>query len=301
MLYLYLIYVIVSAIILALAKRNVKEWLLGMTLVSFLPLIGWLLPSIWPKKFISNEGKFLEDYMNEQTNDIEIELLTKEESVKREKELNVIPIKEALVINDFTTRRKLMLDVLKKDTMQYIDVIKMAVLNEDSETSHFAVAAVMEVKRKLSLSLQRFSVEFEKNQQDTTVARSYAQVVKEYMASGFLDDQTLKKYKYIYIQAVGILIEHGQGEPEIYEEKMSVEMELQEYQEAEKTGLQYLEAYPLHEEPYLFLMEYYYRTKSKMKMQEILDELMNSTIQFSNRALTVVRYWSGGNKHELQK
>lgn len=301
MLYLYLIYVIVSAIILALAKRNVKEWLLGMTLVSFLPLIGWLLPSIWPKKFISNEGKFLEDYMNEQTNDIEIELLTKEESVKREKELNVIPIKEALVINDFTTRRKLMLDVLKKDTMQYIDVIKMAVLNEDSETSHFAVAAVMEVKRKLSLSLQRFSVEFEKNQQDTTVARSYAQVVKEYMASGFLDDQTLKKYKYIYIQAVGILIEHGQGEPEIYEEKMRVEMELHEYQEAEKTGLQYLEAYPLNEEPYLFLMEYYYRTKSKMKMQEILDELMNSTIQFSNRALTVVRYWSGGNKHELQK
>lgn len=301
MLYLYLIYVIVSAIILALAKRNVKEWLLGMTLVSFLPLIGWLLPSIWPKKFISNEGKFLEDYMNEQTNDIEIELLTKEDSVKREKELNVIPIKEALVINDFATRRKLMLDVLKKDTMQYIDVIKMAVLNEDSETSHFAVAAVMEVKRKLSLSLQRFSVEFEKNQQDTTVARSYAQVVKEYMASGFLDDQTLKKYKYIYIQAVGILIEHGQGEPEIYEEKMSVEMELHEYQEAEKTGLQYLEAYPLHEEPYLFLMEYYYRTKSKMKMQEILDELMNSTIQFSNRALTVVRYWSGGNKHELQK
>lgn len=301
MLYLYLIYVIVSAIILALAKRNVKEWLLGMTLVSFLPLIGWLLPSIWPKKFISNEGKFLEDYMNEQTNDIEIELLTKEESVKREKELNVIPIKEALVINDFTTRRKLMLDVLKKDTMQYIDVIKMAVLNEDSETSHFAVAAVMEVKRKLSLSLQRFSVEFEKNQQDTTVARSYAQVVKEYMASGFLDDQTLKKYKYIYIQAVGILIEHGQGEPEIYEEKMRVEMELHEYQEAEKTGLQYLEAYPLQEEPYLFLMEYYYRTKSKMKMQEILDELMNSTIQFSNRALTVVRYWSGGNKHELQK
>lgn len=301
MLYLYLIYEIVSAIILALAKRNVKEWLLGMTLVSFLPLIGWLLPSIWPKKFISNEGKFLEDYMNEQTNDIEIELLTKEESVKREKELNVIPIKEALVINDFTTRRKLMLDVLKKDTMQYIDVIKMAVLNEDSETSHFAVAAVMEVKRKLSLSLQRFSVEFEKNQQDTTVARSYAQVVKEYMASGFLDDQTLKKYKYIYIQAVGILIEHGQGEPEIYQEKMSVEMELHEYEEAEKTGLQYLEAYPLHEEPYLFLMEYYYRTKSKMKMQEILDELMNSTIQFSNRALTVVRYWSGGNKHELQK
>ncbi len=301
MLYLYLIYVIVSAIILALAKRNVKEWLLGLTLVSFLPLIGWLLPSIWPKKFISNEGKFLEDYMNEQTNDIEIELLTKEESVKREKELNVIPIKEALVINDFTTRRKLMLDVLKKDTMQYIDVIKMAVLNEDSETSHFAVAAVMEVKRKLSLSLQRFSVEFEKNQQDTTVARSYAQVVKEYMASGFLDDQTLKKYKYIYIQAVGILIEHGQGEPEIYEEKMRVEMELHEYQEAEKTGLQYLEAYPLQEEPYLFLMEYYYRTKSKMKMQEILDELMNSTIQFSNRALTVVRYWSGGNKHELQK
>jgi len=46
-------------------------------------------------------------------------------------------------------------------------------------------------------------------------------------------------------------------------------------------------------------LDYYYTTKSKISMQRVLDELMNSTIQFSNRALTIVRYWSGGQENEI--
>ena len=60
-----------------------------------------------------------------------------------------------------------MIDVLKEDTMQYMEVIKTAVLNEDTETSHYAVSAVMEIKRKLSISLQQLSVKFDQNKRDT--------------------------------------------------------------------------------------------------------------------------------------
>lgn len=291
---------IISAIILGfMAKKSVKEWFLKIIIVSFVPIIGWFFPIIWSKMLIPNKGETLDSYLKKQNDDIEIELLAKEETIEREKELNIIPIEEALVISDFTTRRKVMLDVLKKDAMQYIDVIKMAVLNDDSETAHFAVAAVMEVKRKLSLSLQTFSVEFEKDPYHSMIARSYAQVLREYMKSGFLDEKTLKKYKYTYIQVLEQLIDNGEGDQITFEEKMKVEMELHEYANAEKTGLQYLQYFPGIEEPYICLLDYYYTTKSKISMQRVLDELMNSTIQFSNRALTIVRYWSGGQENEI--
>lgn len=300
MIYIYILYMIISAIILGfMAKKSVKEWFLKIIIVSFVPIIGWFFPIIWSKMLIPNKGETLDSYLKKQNDDIEIELLAKEETIEREKELNIIPIEEALVMSDFTTRRKVMLDVLKKDAMQYIDVIKMAVLNDDSETAHFAVAAVMEVKRKLSLSLQTFSVEFEKDPYHSMIARSYAQVLREYMKSGFLDEKTLKKYKYTYIQVLEQLIDNGEGDQITFEEKMKVEMELHEYANAEKTGLQYLQYFPGIEEPYICLLDYYYTTKSKISMQRVLDELMNSTIQFSNRALTIVRYWSGGQENEI--
>lgn len=300
MIYIYILYMIISAIILGfMAKKSVKEWFLKIIIVFFVPIIGWFFPIIWSKMLIPNKGETLDSYLKKQTDDIKIELLAKEETIEREKELNIIPIEEALVMSDFTTRRKVMLDVLKKDAMQYIDVIKMAVLNDDSETAHFAVAAVMEVKRKLSLSLQTFSVEFEKDPYHSMIARSYAQVLREYMKSGFLDEKTLKKYKYTYIQVLEQLIDNGEGDQITFEEKMKVEMELHEYANAEKTGLQYLQYFPGIEEPYICLLDYYYTTKSKISMQRVLDELMNSTIQFSNRALTIVRYWSGGQENEI--
>lgn len=298
MIYIYILYVILSAVILVLiSNRNYKEWLLKMLIVSFMPIIGWFLPIIWPKKMIQNKGETLEDYLHQQNEDISIEILDTKENIEKEKELNIIPIEEALVVSDFSTRRKVMLDVLKKDTLQYMDVIKTAVLNEDTETSHFAVTAVLEEKRKISYSLQTFSVEFEKYPQDINVAKAYAQVLKEYMRSGFLDEQTLKKNKYLYIQVLQRLLDNGLEDQHTFEGKIKAEMEIHEYSAAETTALQYLQKYPESEDPYICLLNFYYTTKSKSKIQHTLDELMNSQIKFSNRALTIVRYWTGGDKY----
>lgn len=302
MIYMYFLYVMISAIILAfISNKNKKEWLFKLIFIMFLPIIGWLLPIIWSKKVIRNKGESLEDYLKQQNEDIAIELMATKENIEREKELNIIPIEEALVVSDYTTRRNVMLDVLKKDAIQYMDVIKMAILNEDTETSHFAVSAVIEVKRKLLLALQTFSVEFDKNPKNSSIASSYAQVLKEYMRSGFLDQQTLKKYKYTYIQVLGQLIDNDNRDTSIFEEKMKVEIELQEFVAAEITGLQYLEEFPNLESPYICLLNYYFSTNSKKKMQQVLDELMNSSVQFSNRALTIVRYWTGGNDYVFKR
>lgn len=300
MIFLYLMYVIVSAVLLALLFPKDKGWLLKLVLVAFLPIIGWLLPILWPQKFIKNNGNAFETYVHKQNEDVPVELLAVKIKVKKEKELNIIPIEDALVTSDYVTRRKVMIDVLKEDTLQYMEVIKIAVLNEDTETSHYAVSAIMEVKRKLSIAMQGLSVKFEQNPFDLHIANSYAQVLKEYMTSGFLDAQTLKKYKYTYIQVLNQLLQNGMCRHELFEEKIATEIEVNEYAKAEQTCLHYLREYPDTEQPYLALMELYYKINARNKMSYVLEDLKRSNIKLSNRALTIVRYWSGGMLYENQ-
>lgn len=301
MLYMYLIYILLSAIILFSTNKSRKEWLLKMIIVSFLPIVGWFLPVILPKGLLKNRGDQFGHYISKQDEDIPLELLAIQEKVNKEKELNIVPIEDALVVSDYATRRKMMIDVLKEDTLQYMDVIKTAVLNEDTETSHYAVSAVVEIKRKLAIRLQELSVKFEQNNRDAHLARSYAKVLKEYMRSGFLDNQTVKKYKYMYIQVLHQLILNKDNDEKVWQEKLKTEIELKEYAAAEATCLQYLEKYPHSENPYICLLKLYYTTKSTIKMQSILEELKRSTIKLSNQALTIVRYWSGGNAYESHK
>lgn len=296
--FIFFLYIVISAIVLWFFSRGqMQDWLFKCTLVVFLPVIGWFIPSVWPKKMLKNEGDHFEAYMNAQTDDIPIELRSSKMVIERERELAVVSIEEALMISDFTTRRRVMLDLLKQDAMKYLDILQTAVMNDDTETSHYAVTAVIEVKRELSLLLQKLSVEFSQNPQDRHVAETYVQVIKEYLRSGFLDKQSTKNYRMTYIQVIQTMIDNEQATEALFNEKINMEITLGELQAAEKTALLFKEHYPQSEKPYLQLLAIYCELKSASKFRIILNNLKNAPITLTNEALVTVRYWSTGVKH----
>ena len=299
MIILFLLYFIISAVIIFfITKGNWREWLFKMTIVLFLPIIGWLLPSIWPKSFLRNKGEQFEAYMNEQTEDIQIQMLESQEKIERDRELNVLSIEEALIVSDYTTRRRVMIDVLKQDAMQYLDVLKKAVTNEDTETSHYAVTAVIEVKRQQSILLQQLSVQISQNPDDKQTALQYASVIKEYLRSGFLDEQSTKQYRTTYSQILQQLIGNDQADEEVYVEKVMMELKLKDMQAAEQSARLFKERYPLSEDAYLSLMTVYFEMRAFKKLEQELRNLKSTPITLSNQALTTVRFWSTGVKEK---
>lgn len=290
-----LLYIVVSIIMsFFLSKGNKREWLFKLTIVIFLPIIGWLFPSIWSRKLIRNKGNQFEAYMNGQTDDIPIELIESKTKIERERELNVISIEEALIVSDYSTRRRIMIDVLKQDALQYLDVLKTAVTNEDTETSHYAVTAVIEVKRELTILLQKLSVEFSQTPNDKQLALTYASVIKEYLRSGFLDEQSIKQYRITYTQILQQLIDSNQADEDVFVEKVEMELKLGDIYSAEQTALLFKERYPMCEKAYLSLMAIYYEMRAFEKLEKELRSLMATPISLSNQALTTVRYWSTG-------
>ena len=62
-----------------------------------------------------------------------------------ERDINISPMQEVLVISDVRRRRKMLLDVLKKDIRHSLGSIAIALDNPDSETSHYAASVIMDV------------------------------------------------------------------------------------------------------------------------------------------------------------
>jgi len=301
MIYVYGGYIILSGLILFLmVRKSPYEWLLKMIMVASLPVIGWILPVMCPKKLIANHPEWLGEYMDKQDGIIFATDFETHEKLEKAKELNVIPIEDALLISDQSSRRKVVIDVLKEDSLQYLEILQTAVQNEDQETSYYAVSGIMEVKRKLSLSLQELSVKYGQNQTDPYIRNAYAEVLKDYLRSGFLDNRTLRKYKYTYIRLLAEAIAQEDDVRHALQEKFDTELEIEEYMEAEKTSILYLIKYPLHEEGYLNLIKLYFATASYENLQKTIKILKRSSIFLSNRALTIIRYWSEGIEHEKE-
>lgn len=292
---IFIVYILLSAVLIKLIYRDSsREWLLKWLIVSALPVVGWLFPIFWPKHWVQAKS-----------DEMDVELFADQDHptvlqtgihsmVEVEKELNVVSIEEALIVSEYAARRTVMINVLKQDSMNYMDILQKAVSNEDTETSHYAVSAVMELKRKLTLSLEELSLSYESNKEDAEILRAYADVLNSYMKSGFIDGRTLRKYKYTYIAVLKQLIEVVPADDSAYIEKVEAELEVGDLIEAEKTALLYLERSPQSEDAYLCLLKVYYDMKSYRKMQEMLNMLKRSPLSLSNRALTLVRFWSEG-------
>lgn len=292
---LFVVYVLLSAVLLAISyRKSWKDFLLRLVLVTIFPVIGWLFPLFWPKSLLAEADEEFHDYVSRQQEEHQIRRVGIYTRIEAEKELNVIPIEDALLINEHRTRRRVMIDVLKQDANQYLEILQRAVSNEDTETSHYAVSAIMEVKRKMMLALQDLSVRYENDKADVYLVRTYAEVLKGFMSSGFLDERTLLKHRYTYLEVLGTLTELTDDSEWAYQEKVDVEIVLGMFAEAEATGKQYLEKHPLSEEAYLCLMKVYFAMKSEDKLYETLDRLKQTPLRLSNHALTLVRFWSEG-------
>ena len=288
-----LLYGLLSTLLAALlAQKRLRLFLLNWLIMMCLPVIGWFIPSIWPKRWLKHDAQFFSQYIEDQSEDIAIDIREGQQRLNAVQELNVVSVEEALLVNDVHVRRKVLIDIIKQDALQYIDVLKQAVTNEDTETSHYAVTAVIEMKRELTILLQKLAVEYAQQPNDTTVATTYADVIQAYMRSGFLDAQSLKQYQLTYNAIVTSLIEQGTATEQHYKQKIDTAIALHNIAEAQQTITQFKQAFPLSEQPYVAAMSIYFQLRAFTPLLAELNALKSSSIQLSSDTMQLVRYWN---------
>ncbi|MEN8908127.1 MAG: hypothetical protein ABF289_19410, partial [Clostridiales bacterium] len=202
----------------------------------------------------------------------------------------IMSVDEALLMNSDNIKRKLIVETIKDDAFKYLRLLKKALNDSDTETSHYAAVAVSEMKRKMTISIQELSIKYNENSDDILVISSYTNTLKQYVESGLLDKNSKNKYNKEISSLLKKLIDLNPSK-EHFMEKIHVDIELKNYKKAKFYCDSFIEQYKNSEEAYLMMMKYYYVQNDFMGFNNIIEKLKHSSAIFSEKSLNVVRFW----------
>lgn len=105
---------------------------------------------------------------------------------RREADAGVVPLEEALIVNDPAERRRLMLSMLTEEPDAYLAQLQAAKLNDDVEVAHYAATAVAQISKESDLKLQQLERAF-KTDPSAQNLNEYCDFLGEYLGSGLAE------------------------------------------------------------------------------------------------------------------
>lgn len=209
-------------------------------------------------------------------------------------EINLIPMEEAIMINDKENLRNLLLTVLRGDVKKSINAVTKALNSSDSEASHYAASAIMDIMNEFQKTLQKFYAQMDADPNDTEVMVLYINYLSEMLGAGFLSE--LEEKTYIYsLQKVCERLFHAdttQLNPMHYTALISLLTKINDLQSSELWIQRFTTNYPDHIEMYRCALHHYFSIKDKIHFFEYMNRLKHSNIPIDNDMLELIRTFS---------
>lgn len=205
---------------------------------------------------------------------------------------NIVPIQDALIFNDNTTKRILITKVLMDNPYKYIKVLTKAVRNNDTETSHYAAAAVAEIKRNLVMNMSTIETEFRNSPDNIDIKKRYAGMLLKYIESGLSDEKATARYLEILSSVLGDITNTEPDNESCLEQKVRCEIDLKRYCDAISSCREYICRFSKSDIPYILLMKIYYITRDRTNFRKTLIKIQDLNLNIRRESLKIIRFWS---------
>ena len=203
----------------------------------------------------------------------------------------VVPIEEALLINNPRERRTLIMDVLNDNPREYIEFLKKAGDNEDTEVVHYAVTAMVEISKDVDYTLQELERRHSAAPEDPDVLEEYCTFLWNCLDQHLLQGQ--------------VEIMNRNTFNDLVEQKIKISPKLEDYIHlarncfALKLFSNALEAienlgqkWPDSEPYYLLKIEYLGLLERGDEIRRLLEEMSDKRIYLSARAKETIAFWN---------
>ena len=128
----------------------------------------------------------------------------------REGDDGVVPLEDALIVNDPGDRRRLMLSMLTEDPDAYLAQLQAAKLNDDVEVAHYAATAVAQISKESDLKLQQLERAF-KTDPSAQNLNVYCDYLGTYLASGLAEGRVAQIQRQQYARLLARRCEREDG------------------------------------------------------------------------------------------
>jgi len=204
---------------------------------------------------------------------------------------NIVPLEEAILINDVRTRRKYMLETLYDNPMKYLDILMLAKNNEDVETSHYATTTISQAQRGFQIAIQELSVLAEASPDDMVLFDKYIDMLGNYIESGLLEEHLLKNLRIVYQEVLDKKLAKVANDKAALVRKLRNSLELKEYGNAFRASDLLKEFWPEDEQTWVEAVRVCVDGRDNKRLREILQEMQRNNIIWTKQGKEQIAPW----------
>lgn len=205
---------------------------------------------------------------------------------------SVIPFQEALLLNNASVKRELIIDVIFEAPGQFIPLLHQARLNDDVEVVHYATTILSELTAKYDAKLRTLEKQAEKSQASLTDKKDYLIFLQQYidstLAEGYYGDRLKHRYAAMAQQLINqnLLLEK-----QYFTRLADIYLGFHEMQQfnalLEKMQLHF----PDEEETWMLRLKAIIAKHSQQDLSDFLDELREKKIYLSAKNREILAFW----------
>lgn len=272
-------------------EDSLKQFLMHALVMVLCPVVGplYFLFGFLKYRFIRIGGRDLSDV--EFSKRRQVARLKADE----ERERNIVPIEEAILISDQEKKRANMLNILLGETGEALSAIALALDSDDSEVAHYA-ASFLQNKLDAFREQVRHSKQAIQEMKDRSEPcyPAIAQLVHD--MEPVLKQRVLTRVEQAdYVtqmeQLCQQLYENDRGrlDADCYSSLFTLLLDLGLHDEAEVWGERFAEQYPDQMQPYTLRMKLYFETGQTERFIRVLAQLRASGVEIDNQTLELIR------------
>jgi hypothetical protein len=204
---------------------------------------------------------------------------------------DIVPLEEAILINDVKVRRRFMLETLYTDPLKYLDVLNIAKYNDDVETSHYATTTISKAQKDFQLSIQKLAVEVENNPDDLGLLSKYIETLEKYIDSGLLEEHLLRNLRIVYSKVLDKKLDHVKNDRTTMIKKLRNCIKLSEYNSASEIGDYLIGNWPEDELSWIESVRVCVDGRDGDRLREILLSMKNEKINWTRDGKEQIKVW----------
>lgn len=209
---------------------------------------------------------------------------------REENDRDIVPLEEALLINEPELRRQLIMNILNDDPSRYMELLEKARMNEDVEVVHYAITAMVELSKDYDSRLQNMERIYAAAPDNPVVLDEYCAFMEEYLQQGLLEKQMEQMQRNQY---TGLLRKKIQKNKDIHSCICLADnlMKLKDYSEAQEV-LDFIDQnWHRSEEYWVKKIQYLAEQKNGKEIQNVLKQMKEEHIYLSSKSKEALALW----------
>lgn len=208
----------------------------------------------------------------------------------RHAETDRVPMEEALLVSDLAYRREMVMGLLDApDPLRCLPALRRALANEDSETSHYASVAIMELRRKLQQQLDEAESRWRRDPQDTHVCAAWEELLYRVLRTDLFDADVRRRLLRRHTALTDRMLRAARPPEGCLHHRIRLELEQGHCAQAQRLCTRYLKEYPHSEQAVRDQMEVCVQAKNGAGLQRFLQGLRHRPVLLTAPTLAWVR------------